>query len=313
MRHAHVRSVATAALAALALALAACGDDGGAAPPDAAIDAPPGQAREVIGGIDIAEQRHLYVDEGAPAESRSASVRAAFYDGRPPRWHREVMRAGACVLKRYTPSLCEPACTTGLCVEPDVCEPFPSLVAAGRLLIDGLAVAIRIAGADGFYYPDNQLPTDLFADAATITAELIGGGGIPGLTLTTTGVPPLGFSLPFNRLTLLPGRDATVAWTPAAGDARIHLTLNANNLGHGMPYLGIIECDVADAAGEVTIAAALIDGFPETQAWTFCAGSDCPPSSIRRYHRATTPVGDRDVELTVASEVTFGVEHVLPD
>jgi hypothetical protein len=41
----------------------------------------------------------------------------------------------------------------------------------------------------------------------------------------------------------------------------------------------------------VTIAAALIDGFPRP--WALPAR--LPPSTIRRYHRATTPVGDRDV------------------
>ncbi len=301
-------------LVALTLALlAACGDDGGGAPRDAAVDAPAGTPREVVGTIAVSEQRYVYVDTGPPMETMSAAVRASFYDGRPPRWHREVARAGACVLWRYTPSLCEPACTDGLCVATDVCEPWPRLVAAGRLTVTGLAVALRLPGTDGFYYPEVALPPDLFADGATITAELAGGGGYPASTLTTTGVPAIRPVMPDGKLTLTPGQDVTLRWPPAGGASRVRLTLNSNNRGHGAPYLGIIDCDVDDAAGEVTVAAALIDGFPVTRAWTVCAGSDCPPSTLRRYHRATVALGDRDIELVVGSEVAFGVDHLLPD
>lgn len=306
----HVATAFTLGLGLLTTLLAACGDAGGGAR-DGGTDG--GQPREVVGTIDVAEQRYVYVDTGPPMESLSAAVRATFFDGRPPRWHREVARAGACVLWRYTPSLCEPACTDGLCVEADVCEPWPARVAAGRLTITGLAVAIQLAGTDGFYYPDSALPPALFADDATVTADLAGGGGYPALTLTTTGVPAIRPVMPDGKLTLLAGQDFSLRWTPAGGASRVRLTLNSNNQGHGAPYLGIIDCDVDDAAGEVTVAAALIDGFPMTRAWAVCVGSDCPPSTLRRYHRAVVPVGERDVELVVASEVAFGVDHFLPD
>ena len=299
--------------ALIALVMAGCGDDGGGAAVDAGVDGPQEAAREVIGTIDVYEQRQIYIDDDVIQDSLWSNIRAAFYDGGPPQWHREVARAGACVLKRYTPSLCEPACTDGLCVETNVCERFPALIAAGRLIVNGLTVGFRVAGIDGFYYPDTQLPVDLFADDATVSAEIIGGGGIPGFTVATRAVPPLKGAILDGKLTLVPGHDATVSWTPAAGDSRVRLTLNANNRGHGQPYLGIIECDVADAAGEVTVAASLIDGFPETQAWRICAGTDCPPSTLRRYRRATFPVDERDIELIVASEIAFGVDHILPD
>ncbi len=293
-------------------ALAACGDDGGdTSPVDAGPDAPPGAAREVIGLVDVHEQRYVLSDP--PQDYPSGLVRAVFYDGRPARWHREVMRSGACVLKRYTPALCQPACADGLCVDTNVCEPWPRAVDAGRLTISGLAVAVRIAPMSGQYYPDGPLPVELFADDATVGASLVGSADFPPVELTTTGVPPLIVSLPQRKLVLDHGADFTMRWTPSGGPSRIRLTLNSNNQGHGAPYLGIIECEADDAAGEITIAAALIDGFPETRAWTVCAGSDCPPSTIRRYHRATIAVGDHDVALEVASEVAFGVDHFLPD
>lgn len=293
--------------------LPACGDDGGTGTPlDAGPDAPPGTAREVLGTIDVIEGTYLQPD-APPQEHAFATVHGVFWSGRPARWHREVARAGDCVLRRYTPSLCEPACSTGLCVDTNVCEPWPTAVDAGRLTITGLTVPVRITPVSAQYYPAEQLPSELFADGASVNATLVGGGGIPGLSLTAGGVPAIKAQLPQGRLVLQPGRDGTITWTPAAGASRVRLTLNSNNQGHGAPYLGVIECDVDDAAGQITIPAALVDGFPETQAWTVCAGSDCPPSTLRRYHRATFAVGERDIELMVASDYQFGVDHNLPD
>ena len=124
---------------------------------------------------------------------------------------------------------------------------------------------------------------------------------------------PLTGAIPDGKLVLEPGQDEIVRWTPAGGDARVRLTLNSNNQGHGQPYLGIIECDSPDAAGEVRVSASLVDEFPETRAWTICAGTDCPPSTLRRYQRATAPVGEHDVELVVSSVIAFGVDHILPE
>jgi hypothetical protein len=103
------------------------------------------------------------------------------------------------------------------------------------------------------------------------------------------------------------------ATTPTTTGTRVRLELNANNRGHGFPYTAIISCDVADSAGEITVPTALLDAFPDTRAWTVCAGSDCPPSRLTRYRRATAPVGEQEVELEVASTFAFGVDHVVPD
>lgn len=67
--------------------------------------------------------------------------------------------------------------------------------------------------------------------------------------------------------------------------SRLRLTLNANNRGHGAPYQGIIECDIDDARGEVTIAKSLIVAFQSTHRWEICVGNDCPPSTVARYRR----------------------------
>ena len=95
----------TLALALASALLPACGDDGGTVTPtDAGVDAPPGAAREVLGTIDVVEGTYLS-PEAPPTEHPHATIHAVFWSGRPARWHREVARAGDCVLRRYTPSL----------------------------------------------------------------------------------------------------------------------------------------------------------------------------------------------------------------
>lgn len=291
------------------IALAACGDDPGVpvdAPSEDAPDA--GTPRARIGWVDIYEDRFLYEDGTGPMESRRSQVTAQFFQGRPPSFHHQTMAAGACVLREYTPSLCDPACTDGLCVQPDVCEPWPQLISAGRLTVTGLETAVTIDPQSGYYYPPGVLPADLFDDAARVTASLAG-ADLPAMSLATDAVPALAAAIPNAGITLEPGQDHTIHWTPA-GTGRIRVTLNSNNQGHGHPYLAIIECDADDDAGQLTIASALVDAFPETRAWRVCAGSDCPPSTLRRYRRAESPVGaDQAVELMVASQISFGVEH----
>lgn len=287
--------------------LAACSDDAGTDPTDGGVDSPdPGG--ELLGTTTLLEVHNIYDDGGTPRDDRYGNASGFYVAGRMPRWHREVARAGDCVLLRHTPSLCTPACTDGLCVDTNVCEPFTTFRAAGAMTVTGLTAPLTLTGPDGYYYAQDAVPADLFRDDATVTASLAG-AAYPAHAITTGGVPPLVAAIDGVSITLVPGQDHVLRWTPATTDARVRVTLNANNRGHGMPYLGIIECDAPDSAGQVTIAAALVDGFPETQAWTICAGTDCPPSWIRRYRRGTTAMAGGVAELIVGSQRNFGVEH----
>jgi hypothetical protein len=278
-------------------------------------DANTGPARERIGVVEVVEDLYVSPGEGSdpPSEYRWSNVTARFYDGRPPAFHRETMAAGACTMRVYTPSSCTPACTDGLCVDTNVCEPWPTPVSAGRLTITGARAAVPIDPVDGWYYTQEPLPEDLFDDDAEVTASLAG-DALPAMSLDAGGTPPIVFPLPDGKITIPypAGEDFVLSWTPAGDGSRVRVTLNSNNQGHGQPYLSIIECDVADSAGEVAIPEAMLDAFPETSAWRICAGTDCPPSTIRRYHRDGSPIGDdQEVELVVGSQVSFGVDHIL--
>jgi hypothetical protein len=93
--------------------------------------------------------------------------------------------------------------------------------------------------------------------------------------------------------------------------ARVHLLLNANNLGHGMAFDAIIECEGPDS-GELTIPRALIEAFPPVQGdLAACEGSDCPLSLLTRYLSAAVDLGgetDR-VVFTIGSQRQFAIVH----
>lgn len=297
-------------------ALAACGGASSDPGPDAITpDGSPDSSivRERSGTVEVTEDRWVYTADAGGGESLTGQVAARFYDGREPSFHREVMRAGDCTLRTHTIASCTPACTDGLCVDTNVCEPFPTYVSAGRLTITGLRTTVQIDPMQNWYYPDGVLPADLFADDAAITATLAG-ATIPALSVSTHGVRPITPDITGGKL-VAPypaAADLVVRWTPSGGDERVRLTLNANNRGHGMPYVAILECDVADAAGQIAIAPALLDAFPATEAWNICAGTDCPPSKLARYRRGAALVGEREVDLVVSSSFTFGLEHRRP-
>ncbi len=295
------------------LLIAACGGDDAVAP-DAGIgpDADPGRAS--LGTIRVTEQRSVYDDgSGTPATYRSSGVQASFYVGGSPQFHREAMRAGGCVLQTYAPASCTPACNLGYCVDTNVCEPFGTLASAGRLTVTGTTATVVIDPQQGYYYTQTQLPENLFAGDATVTAAFAG-DEIAAATLTAGAVEDIVTEFDDGVLDVPypAGADFAVRWTPSGDDSRVRLTINANNQGHGMPYLGIITCEADDDAGELLVPEAMLDAFPATEAWSICAGTDCPQSTITRYRRDAVPVDDAEIVLEVGSTYAFGVNHPRP-
>jgi hypothetical protein len=230
-----------------------------------------------------------------------------------PRWHVETMRMGGCRLLEYQPAFCDPPCT-GVCGEGNVCTPYPEYVSAGNITVSGMRAQVTLTPSGcGFcsggvqYFSLESHPNDLFDDDAAITASAPG-AAFPAFSVSAGGVPPLQAPFAGDKITIVDDQDHTITWTSAGSDARVRLTLNANNQGHGAPYLGILECDGEDT-GSLVVPGALIAGFPETMAWEACAGSDCPRSTLMRYHRGTVEAGGGLVELLVGSEIQFGVDH----
>lgn len=285
----------------VALAGGCGGDDGdGSALPDAGprVDAGPDLAN--AGEVKLSEVRGRY--------GTFAHARAQFVDGVLPNWHDLEAEQGDCRLWRFNPAQCDEWCG-GVCVDTNVCQPWPTYVSAGMLTFSGVKGHVNLRFDPSYGYATAAVPpADIFDDGATVTLSAAG-ATVPAFSLGVTAPATLETNLASGEVDMPNGQDFEVIWTPA-GSGRVRLTLNSNNRGHGHPFDAIIVCDVDDI-GRLTVPRALVEAFPETMAWEACAGSDCPPSSLMRYARATLPAGDgsSEIEFFVASEVLFGVNH----
>lgn len=280
-----------------------------------AIDAPPpgepwfdeGVRRGRIELLELTTGRALAHANFAPQPTR---LRFVFYARvAVQHWQQETLRIGACRLLEHRPAFCE-ACAA-LCIAPEVCEAFPEYASAGDLTFDGLRTAPLTLQPSPFYASQAELPTDAFADAATITVTA-SGAAVPAFTVVATAVPPLDPAIaPIanDELGLTTGVDTVLTWTAVDPTLRVRVAINANNRGHGQPYAAVIECDAADV-GALTIASALIDRFPPTQPGSGgCIGSDCPQSTITRYRRGSVDVDGAPIDLIVGAQRPFWVDR----
>jgi hypothetical protein len=305
-------------LPCLIAAVAACGDDasGGAdagAGVDAALVPDAAPAADAAPPIDAAPPAPVYgrirLVEGVNAYGPYGGATAQLTRGALASFHQVTQDDGTCRLLELVPAFCEAWCD-GVCVATNVCQPWPTWISAGDLSFAGLKEAGVGLAFDGYqYYAPQVIPAELFdpGDAVSVSAP---GAEAPAFTLPAPGVATLQAAITNDEITLANGADHTFTWTPAGvGDARVRLTINANNAGHGAPYAAIIECDTADT-GSVTIPRAMIEAFPETTRWEYCAGSDCPFSFATRYTRGTAATaGGGELELVVGSERAFWVRH----
>ena len=87
-----------------------------------------------------------------------------------------------------------------------------------------------------------------------------------------------------DQLELEQGRPLTLRWTPAGDGSRIRVNLGAD-LGHAQWRSVVVQCDLPEAAGAVTVPQAMVDVLADPQNWS-CG--DCFSHDVRRYHRADT-------------------------
>lgn len=234
-----------------------------------------------------------------------------FFDMAPQR-QSESARAGDCVLYETDPSFCDPECTDGLCHEGE-CKPFPELLSAGTLrVVAGSALIESEANAPTFWGPvyREELLTALVAGDQV--AFCAGGAEAGGFGAILQAVAPLAGALPDDGvLELVDGGDLVVSWD-GGSDARVRLTLNADNASHGQPFPAVIECDAEDT-GQLVVPQELVESFPTVprppDGEVVCAGSDCPPSRLVRYRAARVAEDDLEVEIRVESAVEFWIEH----
>ena len=229
-----------------------------------------------------------------------------------PQRQTETASAGDCVLYEWEPSLCEPACEGGLCHEGE-CLPFPELVSAGTLTVGVGSERYEVAAdAFTFYGPTYREQLDEEPDAGATVSVCAPGGQAGGFSAELRAVEPLSGALPDDEvLEMVDGGDLEVTWD-GSSDARVRLTLAADNQAHGLPWRAILVCDTEDD-GSLTVPQELVESFPDVPrppAENYaCAGTDCPTSSLVRYRAALIDEPDLTVEVRAESAVHFWIEH----
>ena len=285
--------------------------DAAAAHDDAAPRIDAGPEPVSLGEFEVLESSDKGMN-GAPVR-RFSQIHGVVREGPAPLWQHESANDGTCRLLSYTPSFCDPACSSELCVD-GTCQPYPRYLDAGRVTIGGLAGPDVSMEAEALYHaykgPFNP-PVELFADDAVVTLSAPGAGAVPAFQAETRGVPALVTEIQGFVITLKDSEDFVLRWTPADDpDARVRVTLQSRNDGHGLPFSGVIECDAPDDAAEIVIPRAMIAAFPATDNWEMpCLGHDCPRSWIRRYQRSYALVPGGGIALVVGSQIDFGVVH----
>lgn len=276
----------------IACALAACGSGDGAPGADAASG---GDAPDASGGTDFpAGIPHVRVTQRSiDAASIDVGIGAVWWSTAPPDPYRDVDQDGPCKLTEAAIGGCDLPCD-GVCVDA-TCEPYPRSNPAGQLTVSGGAQTVEIDPFDGSYTYYEVSPLFEAADTVRVAAS---GDVVPAFDVTTRAVANLA-APGVDGLTLSPGEDFTVAWQPADPDSRIRLRLDSDQHGQFSPT--VIECDVADAAGSITIPGSMIDEF-----WAAPGQcGECPVQSLTRYSRGSAMAGDALVLLEYASVVSF--------
>lgn len=298
------------------LAHAGCGgdDDGGGDRPDGGGSNPecaaepgtmPASGAVKIGGVASTDGNRASV-EGLLV----AGTDWQFFNMSPQR-QVESARAGDCVLYEWEPAFCDPACEGGICHDGE-CKSYPELISAGTLrLVAGSQLIEVDAGSPTFWGPIYREEILAAPMAGVEIAFCAGGAAAGGFGAILESVPPLLGALPDDGiLELTDGGDVVVSWD-AGAEARVRLTLNADNEAHGLPYRAILECDAADS-GQLVIPQELVEAFPaipRPAEPVVCAGSDCPRSQLIRYRAFRVDEPDLQVEVRVESAVEFWIEH----
>ena len=231
--------------------------------------------------------------------------------GMAPQRQIESARAGDCVLYEWEPSFCDPECTDGICHD-GTCKSYPELISAGTLRVVAGDALIQV-DSDALTFWGAIYRTEILAApaAGAQVAFCAGGDTAGGFGAILEAVPPLTGALPDDGVVeLADGEDLMVSWD-GGSDARVRLTINADNQGHGLPFRAILECDSEDT-GSLVVPQELVEAFPSVPRPPenfACAGTDCPRSQLVRYraHRIDEP--DLRLEVRVESAVQFWIEH----
>jgi hypothetical protein len=291
-------------LALAALAGSACGGDDSSGGADGGVS--DGRTADARNGLDpmpdfTVTPATIAVRATADEKGNTSytAVDGRFFAAAPPAPYADGAIVGSCRLSRYLDPLCDPACPfTSACTATDVCTPLPLLLSAGTLTLRGGDVERSLEPGALNHYGLGEVGA-LFPAGTQVSVKADGAPEqVPAFTIEAPMPAPLALDGD-SSLALRTGEDYRLKWQPSGDDAdRIRVQLDSDTASHGLFAPAILACDLPDAAGELTIPAALIDGFLEPKNW---GCGDCRSSTVQRYRHASVEVEGRKIALWLAS------------
>ena len=268
---------------------------------------------EGCGFVDSAAA-HFEVAEWLPSSGEwFGVVSGSTRDGVDPQLYEVAAEEGACRTLLLAMGVCDPPCDAmEVCTAANECEPYPTSIAGGALVVEGLSRPVEIVPEDwnpGYYY-ESFGETDLFDGGDEVTATLAG-DVFPALELPSHGVATADTSIADQVLTLIDGSDTTLTWSPGDDpDACIRVQLKPQWYGHGEPMPALLWCETRDT-GSLTIPTSVAEAFPlGATPEDPCMNSACPWSLFARYERTVVSTEYGDAEFLLQSQVDFRYEHL---
>lgn len=211
----------------------------------------------VVGSFQI----EMSVPEDAPDTLRTSVLGKVNGGASPPTIVWETTKTdGECWLEVPRVPFCSEGCGADVCVDDDVCMPYPEGHSVGEVKLRGLKLVgggsdLTLKEIAKAYQPGAGVmfddPPFSEGDAIELSAA---GGDYAAFELTTSGVAPLVISS--TDFELADDKDLELTWQAAADPASsvVHLKLDISHHGGSR---GLIECDATDD-GMLSVPAALV-------------------------------------------------------
>ncbi len=242
------------------LAIAACG--GGGSDPDAqGPDSSTSDTTPLVGTFQVSLVPAITT--GGTTAPAYSSLLGKVYNGAPLDaivWETAATVEGCTLRTPRVPFCATPCGSSAVCVENDMCKPYPMSQTIGTVTATGIATAsgdatFTMDPIANTYQPPASMPLAYPAFREGEKLELVSSGSAfaPSFTVGTRGVAAL--NITNTTIALQSGTPLALTWiAPTATGSKIHIKLDISHHGGSK---GKIECDVADS-GSVSIASGLI-------------------------------------------------------
>ncbi len=211
------------------------------------------------------------------------------YEGPYPQaiiWE-EQTKAGVCRLLAPRVPFCDPPCAAGaqVCVEDDVCQPYPKLLAVGNVEVAGMAKPFAMKPVLGTYQIVGvKLPYPAFAEGDALTFTASGDVSAAAFTMHGKGIAPLVVSKGEH---VLDGSPVKLGWEAAKDPSLTTISAVFDVSYHGGTK-GKVQCEAPDT-GSLTVPGdmlkALIElgtsGFPKVEITRVAKGTTDPPFPVQ--------------------------------